>query len=65
MHRNYQGPISIISIQAVNYEAAYSPVAQSVEQVAVNHWVASSSLAGGAGALLELREAPFYFPVIF
>lgn len=30
----------------------YSSVAQLVEQVAVNHWDASSSLAGGAFAVI-------------
>ncbi len=31
------------------WNRAYSPLAQSVEQVTVNHWVAGSSPAGGAG----------------
>jgi hypothetical protein len=29
-------------------EFGYSPLAQSVEQMTVNHWVAGSSPAGGA-----------------
>lgn len=32
----------------------YSPLAQSVEQVTVNHWVAGSSPAGGANSFTFL-----------
>ena len=39
----------------------YSPVAQSVEQVTVNHWVGGSSPSGGAKYREGLRRGPFLF----
>lgn len=34
----------------------YSPVAQSVEQVAVNHWVGGSSPSRGANQIKDFKE---------
>ncbi|MDQ5939948.1 MAG: hypothetical protein QG557_898, partial [Pseudomonadota bacterium] len=36
------------SLRAHQYSKVYSPVAQSVEQMTVNHWVGGSSPSGGA-----------------
>ena len=38
---------------------AHSPVAQSAEQVAVNHWVPGSSPGGGASEAVVKRQSPF------
>ena len=43
----------------------YSPVAQSVEQVAVNHPVGGSNPSGGASATSCIKELRFVFNSIF
>ncbi len=40
--------VDFVRFHAISNRVCYSPVAQSVEQVTVNHWVAGSSPARGA-----------------
>ena len=44
----------------INTKLNYSPVAQSVEQLAVNQLVAGSSPAGGVFFYLRLSDTPGY-----
>ncbi len=55
--KNY---FSYIAIRKVR--KAHSPVAQSAEQVAVNHWVPGSSPGGGANEAVVKRQPPFLLP---